>query len=87
MPTIQEEVDRNYEEFQKLLPTIIRDHGGKYALMKDGRIVNYFSTAEDARNAGEAAIPDGIFSIQFVTDTPINLGYFNYAVPIVSVRS
>jgi hypothetical protein len=87
MPTIQEEVDHNYEEFQKLLPAVIRDHVGKYALMKEGKIINYFSTAEDARNAGEAAIPDGIFSIQFVTDAPVNLGYFNYAVPVDPIQS
>jgi hypothetical protein len=87
MPSIQEEVDRNYEAFIKELPNIIRDHRGQYALMKNGRIINYFSTAADARMAAEAFITDGLFSIQQVTDAPIDLGYFNYAVHINNVQS
>ena len=87
MPSIQEEVDRNYEAFIKELPNILRDHRGKYALMKDGKILNYFSTAADARMAAEAFISDGLFSIQQVTDTPIDLGYFNYAIRVDNVQS
>ena len=35
---IQEEVDRNYEEFEKPLPTIIGAYRDRYALMKAGKI-------------------------------------------------
>ena len=87
MPTIQEEVDGNYEEFRKLLPSIIPDHRGQFALMKDRKILNFFSTAADARTAAESFISDGIFSIQQVTDLSIDLGYYNYAVPINNVQS
>jgi hypothetical protein len=87
MPAIQEEVDTNYEAFKKLLPSIIREHRGQYALMRDAKIIGYFSTAQDARAAAEAFISDGRFSIQQVTDTPIDLGYFNYAFPIDTVQS
>jgi hypothetical protein len=87
MPSIQEEVDRNYEAFIKELPNIIRDHRGQYALMKDEKIINYFSTAADARMAAEAFIKDGLFSIQQVTDAPVDLGYFNYAFPVDTVSS
>ena len=87
MPTIQEEVDRNHEEFRKLLPGIIRDHRGQYALMKDGKIVNFFSSAADARMAAESFIPDRICSIQQVTDLSIDLGYYNYAVPVNNIQS
>jgi hypothetical protein len=55
--------------------------------MKDEKIINYFTTAADARMAAEAFITDGLFSIQQVTDAPIDLGYFNYAVHIDSVQS
>jgi hypothetical protein len=85
--TIQEEVDRNYEVFRQLLPTIIQEHRGAYALMREGDIVTYFTTAVDARTAGEQLFPDGLFSIQQVTDTAINLGYFSYAVPLVQLQS
>jgi len=85
--TIQQEVDRNYEAFQKLIPAIIRDHRGQYALMKGGKIINYFTTPTDARTAGELLYKDGLFSIQQVTDTPLDLGYFSYAVPVVHIQS
>lgn len=81
MPNIQEEVDRNYDAFQKELSTLLVNHRGQYALMKDQKILNFFSSAEDARAAAVAFIPDKIFSIQQVINTPVDLGYFNYAVP------
>jgi hypothetical protein len=87
MSSIQEEIDRNYEIFIKDLPNLLRDHRGQYALMKDGKIINYFSTAADARMAAEAIIKDGLFSIQQVTDAAIDLGYFNYAFPSNTIQS
>jgi hypothetical protein len=81
MSKIQEEVDRNYEAFTRELSNIIVSRRGKFALMKDQKIINFFSSAEDARNAANSFIQDKIFSIQQVIDIPIDLGYFNYAVP------
>lgn len=82
----QQEVDRNYEEFRKMLPNLLAAHRDKYVLMKDGKILGYYSTAEDAAVAAETFIPDGLYSIQEVTDSPINLGFFNYAVPVNTVQ-
>lgn len=82
----QEEVDRNYEEFRKQLPSILATHRDKYALMKGGKILGYYSTAEDAAEAAKAFIPDGVFSIQEVTDSAINLGYFTHAVPVDTLQ-
>ena len=78
--TIQDEVDRNYEEFLRLLPQLIVTQRGKYALIKDGKVIGFFSSAEDARVAASSFISDRLFSIQQVTDTSINLGFYNYAV-------
>jgi hypothetical protein len=83
---IQQEVDRNFDEFEKILPTIIGAYRDKYALMKDGKILGYYSSAEDARVAATSFIADGIYSIQHVIDTSINLGFFNYAIVGVSVQ-
>jgi hypothetical protein len=85
MTDIQREVDENYDEFRKLLPSIIGQHRDKYALMKNRKILGYFSTAQDAREAATSFVPDGIYSIQQVTDTPINLGFFTYAIPLDTV--
>jgi hypothetical protein len=76
----QAEVDRNWEAFQKLLPSIIETHRNKFALMRKGEIVSYYSTALDARTTGEKFFADGLYSIQQVTDVPVDLGYFSHAV-------
>jgi hypothetical protein len=82
----QEEVDRNYEEFLKLLPSLLTTHRDKFALMKGGKILGFYSTANDAAVAGETFIPDGLFSIQQVTDSAINLGFFTRAIPVDTVQ-
>lgn len=79
---IQEEVDRNYEVFSKLLPTLLPTQRGRFALMKDGAILSYFSTMEDARAAAVQFIPDNVYSIQQVTDTALNLGFYTSAIVI-----
>ena len=84
---IQTEVNRNYEEFVKALPEILPAHRDRYALMKDGKILGYYSTAHDARQAAETFIKDRIYSIQKVTDSSIDLGYFSHAVHFRPVHS
>lgn len=82
--TIQEEVDNNFEEFGKLLPSILPAHRGKFALMRAGQIMGYYSSAADARAAADMAFKDGLFSIQHVTEQSINLGFYTDA--MFSVR-
>jgi len=83
---IQKEVDENYEEFVRLLPTILSQHRDKFALMRQKAVLGYFSTAQDAATAALSFVPDGRFSIQEVTDMAINLGFFTDAVPLDSVQ-
>ncbi|MBI4082744.1 MAG: hypothetical protein HY423_09050 [Candidatus Lambdaproteobacteria bacterium] len=80
MDAQQEQVDRNFEAFKKLLPKILNEHRNKFALMKDGEIVGYYSTAEDARQTGERFFANQPYSIQQVTDVLIDLGFFSHAV-------
>ena len=75
----QEEVDNNYEAFEKLLSAIIGEHKGEYALMKDARIISCHKSFYEAEKAGQEEYKDGIYSIQKVDEEPINLGYFSYA--------
>jgi hypothetical protein len=75
-----EEIDRNLERLLKALPDLMPDHGGQYALMRHGDIVDFFSDALDAQIAGNLKFDDSIFSIQRVQDAPEQLGYFSYAV-------
>lgn len=79
--TQEEEVSRNYEAFRAALPGILKDHRGRYALMRDARIVEYFDTARDAHAAGRRLYAGQPFSIQEVTEDEADLGDFTHALP------
>ena len=75
-----EEIDRNLERFLAILPTLLPDHAGEYALLRQGAVVGFFPSALDAQIAGNRQFDDELFSIQPVDDCPGHLGYFAYAV-------
>jgi hypothetical protein len=75
----QLEVDRNYAAFMELLDSVLAEHRNELALMRDGKIVGYFDTPRDLLVAASELFPDGIFSIQEVTDEPIFLGVWSDA--------
>lgn len=71
------EVDRNYDAFVRTLSTILPQHRGQYALMRHGKIVEFFDRPAAANVAGCERYQDGQFSIQEVTDEPIDLGFWS----------
>lgn len=75
---LQQEVEANYAAFQRVLRQIIGTHRNEYALMRDEAIIGYFSKPGDAYRAGVERFPDERFSIQEVTDEPIDLGFFSH---------
>jgi hypothetical protein len=77
----REEVKRNYEVFMQKLPDLLATYRGKFALMRDTEIVEFFDTSGDAYRAGLRLYPDQRFSIQQVTDSPVDLGFFSHALP------
>jgi hypothetical protein len=83
----QEEVDKNWEAFQATLPSIIGQYRDKYALMKNQEILGYYSSPQDAKSAADSFIPDGVYSIQQVTEIAANMGFFNYAIPVNTLQS
>lgn len=76
----QLEVDRNFRVFREKLPELLRTHAGKFALLRDGEIVDFFDTLADAARVGGEKYDDGLFSVQEVTERVLDLGYFSYAV-------
>jgi len=75
------EVDRNYDVFVRLLSALLPEHRDQFALMRDGKIVDFFEKPGDANRVGVEAYPDGVFSIQEVTDEPIDLGFWSHVTP------
>jgi hypothetical protein len=80
--TRRTEVDRNFAAFRERLPTLIQLHRGKFALMRDGEVVEIYSDWTDAFRTAERFFEDGRYSIQKITDTPVDLGFFSHAVHI-----
>jgi hypothetical protein len=78
---IQKEINANYEAFVIELPRLLASHRDQFALMKGRKILGFYSSATDARTAGESFIADKLYSIQRVTDSTIDLGYFSHALP------
>ena len=64
-----------------LLPQMLRSHQGKWVLLQNGGLTALFDTARDAHLAGSKLYPDGYFSVQQVTNRPVDLGWFSHAVP------
>jgi len=75
------QVERNYEAFRAKLPELLSTHEGKFALMRDGEIVDFFDTAMDAYTVGKKEFGLGGFSIQEVVNNVLDLGYFSHALP------
>ena len=75
------EVDRNYDRFTRMLNDLLREHRDQLALMRDGKVVGFYSTPRDALEAATKKFPDGHYSIQEVTDEPIDLGFWSHVAP------
>jgi hypothetical protein len=73
-----EEVDRNYDAFMRVLGDLLPDHRDEYALMRDGEIVAFFVKPGDAYREGISRYADEVFSLQEVTDEPIDLGFWSH---------
>jgi hypothetical protein len=82
----REEVDNNLKFFLEELPKIPQIQRGKFAILRNREIIGFYDTAIDAFRAASTAFSDGIFSIQQVTDTAIDLGYYSHAVPLATTQ-
>jgi hypothetical protein len=83
---LQTEIDNNLAYFLRELPAIPALQKGKVALLRHQAITGYYDTVPDAINAGRQLYPDGIFSIQQVTNEPVNLGFYSYAVSLATAQ-
>ncbi len=72
------EVDQNYDAFQRMLGGWLSEHRGEYALMRSRQLVSFFDNPGDAYRAGTSRFEDGLFSIQEVTDEPIDLDLWSH---------
>lgn len=79
MHTQRDEIDRNFVAFRSAVATLMDDHEGHYALMRHGQVIHVYEKLVDAVTAGHGSFSDGIFSIQEVTMSPLDLGFYSHA--------
>ena len=72
---IEREVEKNFEAFERQVESLIEIHSGKFALMRNCQIVEYFDTAGDAVRGGKARYKDCVFSVQEVTPKALDLAH------------
>ena len=71
---LDREIDRNFDHFQRHLAQHLPAKEGQFALMHDCAFIEFYQTPFEAEQAGEAHFADGVYSIQEVTDAPVDLG-------------
>jgi hypothetical protein len=77
--TLDAEVERNLFAFLPRIPALMKTHAGEYALLRKQEVVSLHARLSEALSEGEAKFADGLFSIQQVTDKPVELGFYSYA--------
>lgn len=75
----EKQVAENFEAFAAKMDALIADHEGKWALLRDGSLVEIFDTARDAHVAAWKIFDDDRFSIQEISRVPVDLGFYSYA--------
>ncbi len=64
---------QNFTAFKEILSELVKTHAGMFALMRDGQIVQFFHSNDDASDHGEETFDDGVFSIFEVSEQLIEL--------------
>ena len=76
MHALSEEIARNFDHLQRSLATLLPLHESEFALLRHGAVVGFFDDAGAADRAGMDRFSDRIYSIQQITDEPIELGFY-----------
>lgn len=78
---IEGEIERNYAAFVDMLGELMPDNDGRYALLRNRRLEGLFDSPGDAARTGFAKFGDHSYSIQLITDEPVDLGFYSHALP------
>lgn len=76
------EIDRNFDFFQSVVSNLLKDHAGQHAILRGQNIVSFHPSSVAALTAAYEKFPDGLFSVQEVTVTPLDLGFYSHVASI-----
>ncbi|MBC6444932.1 MAG: hypothetical protein GDA50_05780 [Alphaproteobacteria bacterium GM202ARS2] len=64
-------IEENFDALQKMLPTLMQKEAGRYALMRDCKLVETFTGATDAQKYASVIYDDDNYSVHKITDAPV----------------
>jgi hypothetical protein len=76
--SLDDEIDRNYDAFVEALPDLLPTQCGKHALLRHANVIDLYDTTSLALAAGRSGFGDGFYSVQEVTDRPVDLGFYSH---------
>lgn len=76
MLELRTEIARNFDALQRTLAALLPLQRNRFALMRGGAIIAFFDKAGAADEAGAAQFADGLYSIQQITEEPVELGLY-----------
>jgi hypothetical protein len=76
---IDREIQRNLFAFLPRLKSLLPEHEGSFAVLRNQEIIGIHRKLSEALRDAQAQFEDGLFSIQRVTDKPVELGMFSSA--------
>lgn len=76
---VEVEIERNYAAFMDMLDRLLVSDAGKYALLQAQKLIGIYPTAKAAGAAGYSKFSDSPFSIQLVSNEPVDLGFYSHA--------
>lgn len=71
------EFEQNFRAFTQVLPTLLPTYEGKYALMRHEKVIACFNTPGEALKSGRSQFSDGLFSVQTVTTSQADFGWYS----------
>ena len=78
--SIEVEIQRNYAAFLDMLARLLPADRDRYALLHEQSLAGIFDSPAEAARAGFAKFGHAPYSIQIVTDEPVDLGFMSNAV-------
>lgn len=73
------EIEQNFRAFEGFLASLLPEHAGHFALLSSQQLVGVYPRAVDAMLEGYERFGDGNFSVQRITNRPLDLGFLSYA--------
>ncbi|MBC6413177.1 MAG: hypothetical protein GDA39_10060 [Hyphomonadaceae bacterium] len=75
----RKELKKKFDVIREKMAELLRVHRNEYALMRHGEIIEFYSSWQDAYKTGKKFYDDDLFSVQKISDQPVDLGVFSRA--------